>query len=177
MKRTIKYLAAVLAAVSMLSVTACGGDNAQNDNSSSAGTVSQDSASQNTDNTVASPSDITAKIKEDIEFPSMADVSARTADYYDIDADKIESVSAFICGSGAAPDEIAVFKLASSDDVAAAKEALEARAAKQKASFEDYKPDEVYKFGENVVSKGQYVALIICADNSAAISVFNSMAQ
>ena len=37
--------------------------------------------------------------------------------YYDVAADKIDSYSAYICGSGAYPDEIAVFQMKSADDV------------------------------------------------------------
>ena len=134
-------------------------------------------SSESTNSSAASsPADITQKIQSDIEFPTMADISARTADYYDIDAAKIESVSAFICGSGSSPDEIAVFKLTSADDVSAAVDTLNKRVESRKSTFEDYTPEEMYKFGNNVFSKGQYVALLITADNNAAADIFNSMA-
>ncbi len=174
MKSKLKYFAAVLAALSLVSLTACGSGTANNDDSSAAENVS--ASGENT--TAAGAAEITAKIQEDVKFPSMADISERITDYYDIDTAKVESVSAFICGSGAAPDEIAVFKMASADDASAAKSVLEERVEKQKTSFEDYKPDEMYKFdSSNVVVKGQYAAVIITADNSTAVSIFNNMAQ
>ncbi len=157
MKKRLMYIAVALVLLLAVMLTAC---SSESTNSSAA----------------SSPADITQKIQSDIEFPTMADISARTADYYDIDAAKIESVSAFICGSGSSPDEIAVFKLTSADDVSAAVDTLNKRVESRKSTFEDYTPEEMYKFGNNVFSKGQYVALLITADNTAAADIFNSMA-
>ncbi len=172
MKKKIMYIAAALALLSMVTLTACSSENA----GSSAASVSQSTEQGGDTAAASSPADITEKIQSDIEFPTMADISARTADYYDIDAAKIESVSAFICGSGSSPDEIAVFKLTSADDVSAAVDTLNKRVESRKSTFEDYTPEEMYKFGNNVFSKGQYVALLITADNNAAADIFNSMA-
>ena len=123
--------------------------------------------------------EITAKIQEDVKFPGMAEIGAdRMAGYYDVAADKIDSYSAYICGSGAYPDEIAVFKMKSADDVNAVKSVLEKRVESQSATFKDYTPDEMYKIdGNNVVTSGNYVALIICADNAKAIEDFKAMAS
>ena len=109
----------------------------------------------------------------------MAEIGTdRMSGYYDVASDKIESYSAYICGSGAYPDEIAVFQLKSADDVADVKAMLEKRVEAQTATFKDYTPDEMYKIdGKNVVTSGNYVALIICADNAKAIDDFNSMAK
>ncbi len=102
----------------------------------------------------------------------------RMSGYYDVASDKLESFSAYICGSGAYPDEIAVFQLKSADDVADVKAMLEKRVETQTATFKDYTPDEMYKIdGNNVVTSGNYVALIICADNAKAIEDFNSIAK
>ena len=123
--------------------------------------------------------EITAKIKQDVKFPGMAEIGAdRMAGYYDVAADKIDSYSAYICGSGAYPDEIAVFKMKSADDVNAVKSVLEKRVESLSTTFKDYTPDEMYKIdGNNVVTSGNYVALIICADNAKAIEDFKSMAK
>ena len=41
-----------------------------------------------------------------------------------------------------------------------------------------YKRQEMYKIdGNNVVTSGNYVALIICADNAKAIEDFKAMAK
>ena len=43
---------------------------------------------------------------------------------------------------------------------------------------DSYTPDEMYKIdGNNVVTSGNYVALIICADNAKAIEDFKAMAK
>ena len=93
-------------------------------------------------------------MQADIKFPSMAEIgSDRMSTYYEIDAGKIDSFSAFICGSGAVPDEIAVFKMKSEQDVEAAKSVLLARVDNQKATFESYTPDEMYKFDDKNVAE------------------------
>ena len=124
-------------------------------------------------------SDITDKILAEIEFPSKSEIKEDRRDgFYEVEKDKIESYSAYICGSGAYPDELAVFCMKSSDDTAAVKEMLEKRVEKQTASFKDDTPDEMYKIdGNNVVVSGNYVALIICSDNAKATQIFKSLTK
>lgn len=60
----------------------------------------------------------------------------------------------------------------------AVKSVLEKRVENQSTAFKDYTPDEMYKIdGNNVVTSGNYVALIICADNAKAIEDFKAMAK
>ena len=169
-----------------VSICGCSGGNAQS--SATESTVSSEAsstaesstdASSDTAQTSGTAAEITAKIQADVKFPGMAEIGAdRMAGYYDVDADKIDSYSAYICGSGAYPDEIAVFKMKSADDVNAVKSVLEKRVESQSATFKDYTPDEMYKIdGNNVVTSGNYVALIICADNAKAIEDFKAMAK
>ena len=124
---------------------------------------------------------ITAKIQEDVKFPGMAEIGEdRRSSFYDVDSDKIVSYSAFICGSGGSPDEIAVFEMSSSDDIPAVKKMLEERVAGQKSTCEQYPlaANYVYMFDDNnVVVNGNFVALIICADNAKAIEDFKAMAK
>lgn len=175
MKKSTIIISLIAAAALSLSLTAC----SSGETSSAADSGSSVQSEASAENTASAPSDITAKIQADIKFPSMAEIkSDRMSDYYDFDAEKIESFSAFICGSGAYPDELAVFKLKSADDTAALKTVLEGRVELQTKTFENYTPDEMYKIdGKNVVVSGQYVALIICSDNSAATAVFNDMTK
>ena len=182
---TKRIMAGIVCAMVAVSICGCSGKPAQSSASESsvtsdAGSVSE-SVSEASDSTTATgtAAEITAKIQEDVKFPGMAEIGAdRMAGYYDVDADKIDSYSAYICGSGAYPDEIAVFKMKSADDVNAVKSVLEKRVENQSATFKDYTPDEMYKIdGNNVVTSGNYVALIICADNAKAIEDFKAMAK
>ena len=170
MKKITKALAALLVPAMIISLTACGGDTGSKpvENSSVQSSVS-----------ASAPADITSKIMTDIKFPSMAEIkSDRLVSYYDVDADKVEAFSAYICGSGAYPDEIAVFKMKSADDIQAVKTVLEARVESQTTTFKDYTPDEMYKIdGKNIVVSGNYIALIICSDNAGATGTFNEMTK
>lgn len=171
-KITKGIIATLLAAAMLTSLTACGGDNTSStDTTNSSATESSVNAS--------APADITSKIMGDIKFPSMAEIkSDRLSTYYDVDADKIEEFSAYICGSGAYPDEIAVFKMKSADDVNAVKTVLDKRVESQTTTFKDYTPDEMYKIdGKNVIISGNYITLIICSDNAGATATFNSMTK
>lgn len=182
---TKRIMAGIVCAMVAVSICGCSEKPAQSSASESsvtsdAGSVSE-SVSEASDSSTATGTavEITAKIKQDVKFPGMAEIGAdRMAGYYDVAADKIDSYSAYICGSGAYPDEIAVFKMKSADDVNAVKSVLEKRVENQSATFKDYTPDEMYKIdGNNVVTSGNYVALIICADNAKAIEDFKAMAK
>ncbi len=182
---TKRIMAGIICAMIAVSICGCSGGNAQSSASestaSSEASSTAGSSTEVSDNTEATgtAAEITAKIQADVKFPGMAEIGTdRMSGYYDVDADKIDSYSAYICGSGAYPDEIAVFKMKSADDVDAVKTMLEKRVENQTATFKDYTPDEMYKIdGKNVVTNGNYVALIICADNTTAINDFNSMAK
>lgn len=182
---TKRIMAGIVCAMVAVSICGCSEKPAQSSATESsvtsdAGSVSE-SVSEASDSSTATgtAAEITAKIQEDVKFPGMAEIGAdRMAGYYDVAADKIDSYSAYICGSGAYPDEIAVFKMKSADDVNAVKSVLKKRVESQSATFKDYTPDEMYKIdGNNVVTSGNYVALIICADNAKAIEDFKAMAK
>ena len=171
---TKRIMAGIICAMIAVSICGCSGGNAQSSAtesavSSEASSTAESSTEASSDTAQASgtAAEITAKIQADVKFPGMAEIGTdRMSGYYDVASDKIESFSAYICGSGAYPDEIAVFQLKSADDVADVKAMLEKRV------------DEIYKIdGKNVVTSGNYVALIICADNAKAIDDFNSMAK
>ena len=170
-KITKGIITALLATAMLTSLTACGGNTSSTETTNSSAVESNVNAS--------APADITSKIMGDIKFPSMAEIkSDRLSTYYDVDADKIEAFSAYICGSGAYPDEIAVFKMKSADDVNAIKTVLDKRVESQTTTFKDYTPDEMYKIdGKNVIISGNYIALIICSDNAGATATFNSMTK
>ena len=159
---TKRIMAGIICTMIAVSICGCSGGNAQSSASDSAASsgvtsTSESAASSDTEQASGKATEITDKIQADVKFPGMAPIGEdRMSGYYDVASDKLESFSAYICGSGAYPDEIAVFQLKSADDVA----------------------DEMYKIdGNNVVTSGNYVALIICADNAKAIEDFNSIAK
>lgn len=173
---TRKIIAGLICAAVAVCVCGCSSGTATDSTASSKAESSSDTGSVSS---AASASDITDKILAEIEFPSKAEIKEdRIDDFYEVDIDKIESFSAYLCGSGAYPDELAVFCMKSSDDTAAVKDMLEKRVEKQTASFKDYTPDEMYKIdGNNVVVSGNYVALIICSDNNKATEIFKSLTK
>lgn len=181
---TKRIMAGIICAMIAVSICGCSGGNVQSSASDSVASsgvtsTSESAASSDTEQASGKATEITDKIQADVKFPGMAPIGEdRMSGYYDVASDKLESFSAYICGSGAYPDEIAVFQLKSADDVADVKAMLEKRVETQTATFKDYTPDEMYKIdGNNVVTSGNYVALIICADNAKAIEDFNSIAK
>ena len=73
-----------------------------------------------------------------------------------------------------------LYLMSSSDDIPAVKKMLEERVAGQKSTCEQYPlaANYVYMFDDNnVVVNGNFVALIICADNAKAIEDFKAMAK
>lgn len=178
MKRANKILALLCSTALVLSMTACAGNNVSAPSGSNTG-VSSGTDNESTEKNGSASADITEKIMKDVSFASMAEVKAdRLTSFYDFDSEKLDNFSAFICGSGAYPDELAVFKLKSSDDVDALKAVLQKRIDKQYKTFENYTPDEMYKFdNSNIVTNGLYVGLIISKDNASAKSLFNDMTK
>lgn len=184
---TKRIMAGIVCAMVAVSICGCSEKPAQSSASESsvtsdAGSVSE-IVSEASDSSTATgtAAEITAKIQEDVKFPGMAEIGEdRRSSFYDVDSDKIVSYSAFICGSGGSPDEIAVFEMSSSDDIPAVKKMLEERVAGQKSTCEQYPlaANYVYMFDDNnVVVNGNFVALIICADNAKAIEDFKAMAK
>lgn len=185
---TKRIMAGIICTMIAVSICGCSGGNAQSSatesTASSEASSTADSSTEVSDNTEATgtAAEITTKIQADIEFSgSMVEIGEdRRSSFYDVDSDKIVSYSAYICGSGASPDEVAVFEMSSSDDIPAVKKMLEERVAGQKSTCEQYPlaANYVYMFDDNnVVVNGNFIALIICPDNAKAIEDFNSMAK
>lgn len=124
----------------------------------------------------ASAADITAAITAEIEIPSAVEKTAENIGaFYDIDTSTVEEMSVMICGSGAYPDELAVFRF-KDGGAAAGKEAVQKRLDSQIALYTDYTPDEVYKLeGANLIEKDNWVILTICADNDRAKEIINGL--
>lgn len=123
------------------------------------------------------PADITSAIMAEIEIPSAVvktkdDVGA----YYDIDVEATDALSVYICGSGAYPDELAVFKMNSAEQAENARAAVQKRLDNQIELYRDYTPDEMYKLdGAKVVVKGNYVMLFACSDDDRAYEIADNL--
>ncbi len=163
--RKIKIFAVLLAAGMLL--TGC--NNAPSDSSSSSSGSESESSSEKT------VSEKTAELLESIEFPEMVEVkSDKLSVYYDIDADELKEFSAYVCGSGAMPDEFGIFVANDADDASDIKEDLEERIEKQRSTYQDYTPDEMYKIEDSFVEvSGNTVIYAVCADNSTAKSILS----
>lgn len=124
-----------------------------------------------------SAADITAAVTAEIEILSAVEKNVdNIGAFYDIDTSTIEEMSVLICGSGAYPDELAVFKFKEVGAVAAGKEAVQKRLDSQISLYTDYTPDEVYKLdGANLIEKDNWVILTICADNDRAKEIINGL--
>ena len=89
--------------------------------------------------------------------------------YYGIDLEAIEEYEVLVCGTGAAPDEIAVFKMKEQDDVEDMRDVVLERKEELYDRFVDYLPDEAPKVNNAVISStGKYVYFIVCEDHKAA---------
>lgn len=112
----------------------------------------------------------TAALTEAITLPQMVSVTSDTVnDLLGIEEADLAEFSAYICGSGAAPDEFGIFKAKDADAAKRIEEALNKRIERQRKTFRDYTPGEMYKFDDCFVEiSGNVVAYAICEDNSKA---------
>ena len=165
MKKRI-IVAAVSFAMMAMSLQTCSKPNVD------AGNAPADTASVSESAVSAAPSEITAKLIADIEMSSLAEVqSDRIEMYLDVDLEKVESFSMFICGSGGFADEVGVFRMKSDADCEALKALITERLDKRKVDFEDYNPDEFEKLGKAVCGvSGNYVYYAVTPDSDKAES-------
>lgn len=166
MKKSITAKAAAIAISAMLMLTGCnGGEEAVEANA----TISEVSE--------AAASEITAAIMAEIEIPSAIEKTAENLGaYYDIDVATIAEMSVYICGSGAYPDELAVFKFNDEAGAKAGAEAVQNRLDSQTAIYKDYTPAEMYKLDEAVIiTEGNWVVFAACDANARAKEIIESM--
>ena len=91
---------------------------------------------------------------------------------YGFNADGISDYAAYLCGSGAYPDEFGIFTADSSEKADEIKTALEKRIESQKATYTDYTPEEMYKFDDCFVKQdGNTVYYAVTADNTRAADI------
>ncbi len=154
-----------IAISAMLMLTGCGGDNEA---------VEANATVSVTD---AAAADITNAVLAEIEIPSAMEKNAENIGaYYDIDTTTVAEMSVFICGSGAYPDELAVFRFNDAESAKVGAEAVQSRLDSQIAIYKDYTPAEMYKLDEAVlITEGNWVAFAACADNARAKEIIESL--
>lgn len=125
----------------------------------------------------ASAADITAAVMAEIEILSAVEKNADIIGaFYDVDTETITDMSVFICGSGAYPDELAVFRFTDADSAKAGAEAVQKRLDSQLSLYKDYTPGEVYKLEDaEIIEKGEWVIFTACSDNSRAKEIVESL--
>lgn len=125
----------------------------------------------------ASAADVTAAVMAEIEISSAVEkTSDSVGAFYDIDTAAVTDMSVFVCGSGAYPDELAVFKFKDGDGAKSGAEAVKKRLESQTALYTDYTPDEVYKLDNAaVIEKDNWVVLVISSDNDRAAEIINGL--
>ncbi len=91
-----------------------------------------------------------------------------TAKRYGLDSEAVEECAAY-AGTKAVVDEVAVFK---SKDVDTVKEQALKHIEAQKSSYSSYRPDEVPKLDDSIITVvGDYVIVCVSEDSSVAESI------
>lgn len=161
-----KKIAAILTAAAMCAaLSGCGGNTPSAPEQSTA-----DSAVSNSEISGGLDSKTDA-LKEAVTLPKgMVDVKADTLkDRFGIEEADVAELSAYVCGSGAMPDEFGVFRAKDADAAKRVADALNKRIEQQRKTFKDYTPNEMYKFDDCFVEiHGNVVIYAVCADNSKA---------
>jgi len=125
----------------------------------------------------ASAADITAAVTAEIEIPSAVEKTADSIGaFYDVDVSAVTDMSVLVCGSGAYPDELAVFKFTDEEAAKAGMEAVQKRLDSQTELYADYTPDEMYKLEDAFIfSKDNWVAMAVCSDNARAKEIIEGI--
>lgn len=181
MSKIIKRAMSIAMAAALALMAGCG-DKTGSDNQSGTLDVSDASnasSASNASNVATSEADVksaserVAELAGQIELPSMAEVTAdNLSTFLGIDSEKVSEFSAQICASGAMPDEFGVFVAVDENAAADIKSTLESRIEKQRDTYKDYTPDEMYKFDDCFAEQdGNCVFYAICADNKLAADI------
>lgn len=111
-----------------------------------------------------------------VTFNELAQVpDDKIATIYGISEDDYSEASSYIAGSGGYADEVVIFKASSSDKVSVLQDALNARLESRKNDFDGYVQDQYdILCNSKVITTGDYVCLIVCADNDTAKSTYDS---
>lgn len=166
MKKTLTA-AALLAA---LLLTGCGNSGSSTESGT---TADSSSTASESDNASLSVKEKAEKVLSDIEFAGeMAEINDDNISLLGITSDGLTEYAAYILGSSAAPDVFGIFVAENEDRAAEIKDQLSTFIETRKKSFEDYTPEEMYKFDDYVIEQnGTTVYFAVTADNAAAASI------
>ncbi len=156
---------AIAAIAAALMLTGCGNGNSSS-GSSTASETSSDSSTALT--TAAEKADA---LLADVTFAGeMVSIDGESMEFrLGFTSDGLTDFAAYVCGSGAFPDEFGVFTAETTEKADEIKAALDKRIETQKATYKDYTPDEMYKFDDCFVKQdGNTVYYAVTADNTKA---------
>jgi hypothetical protein len=110
-----------------------------------------------------------------VEFNELVEIpESKIENIYGVSADDYSEVSAYRAGSGGYADEVVVFKASSDDAVANIQDALNGIIESKKKDFDGYVQEQYDILCDSkVITTGDYVCLIVCSDNSTAISTYD----
>lgn len=184
MKTTKKWLAALLAAVTVLALAGCGGSEssapASSAPSQSESESQSEASSQEASSSQAAADGVdVAKLADDMYAAltfddEMMELSPEVLpNLYEYDPEEVVAFKVYTCATGGSADEVAVFQ--GDDD--AAMEYIEQmvgfRLDTLKSNFEDYRPEEMSKIeNAKVLTNGYVTALVVSNDTAAAEEVF-----
>lgn len=157
-----KIILSVITAALVCSMCGCGNGGGSSQNSSQTSSSASQSA--------LSLSERTKKLLDEVKFPSMVEVNQEKLElYFDVSEGDVTEYSAYICGSGAMPDEFGVFTAKDADTAAKLKASIEKRIESLRKTYADYTPKEMYKLDDSFVNvNGNTVSYAVCADNAKA---------
>ena len=159
-----KKLSAIILAIMCFSAASCGGA-AEQTTTTTAQAEAQPAA------VTFTASQVTEAVLTEITINSAIekDKDSLAAYFPDMDTAGLTDVSYYMCASGAYPDEIGVFVFESAQLAETAKASVESRLEKQKATYESYTPEEMYKLEDAVVEvRNNIIIYSVTADNSRA---------
>ena len=112
----------------------------------------------------------TSALIEELGLSSMVEVQSDNLNlFFGINEEDVTEFSAYLCGSGAVPDEFGIFAAKDEKSASQIAEALNDRVERQRKAFKDYLPNEMYKFDDCFAEvNGNVVIYAVCADNSRA---------
>lgn len=157
-----KKILSVVFAMLCLTASACSGG---------IGDTQEDTAPEVRNTVNAEPSDITSAVLVEIPINSAIEKGLDDLSMYftELDTTGLESVSYYMCASGAYPDEIAVMKFTSEELAGQGRTAVQSRLDKQISVYESYTPDEMYKLeGAIIETNGNYLYYLVTSDNAKA---------
>lgn len=159
-----KKIAALLAAAALcVSFTGCNGESGE---SSSVVESSGKTAAEKAEALKAAVPFVDA---DNNSYESRAVSADQLTDILGVDSADVTEFAAYICPTGAIPDEFGIFVAKDADAAKRVESALTNRMNQRNNSFKDYKPNEMFKFDDCFVeTDGNTVIYAVCGDNTKA---------